>query len=61
MTTMKTRRANHGADEKGESAKREIAKRPGKDDVHEQREPDQKAEGMIRTPAGSPSRGERRP
>ena len=37
---------------KGDDEKKEAAKKPGKDDVHEQREPDQDAEGVVEdTPA----------
>lgn len=36
---------------KGEDAKHEAEKSPGRDDVHEQREPDQKKEG-ITNPSG---------
>lgn len=32
---------------KGEDAKHEAEKSPGRDDVHEQREPDQAKEGMT--------------
>jgi len=39
------------SEEKGEAAKREIVEQPGKDDVHEQREQDQDAEGEISPPA----------
>jgi len=37
------------------SAKHEMTKSPGKDDVHEQREPDQQKEGMVsKTGASEP-------
>ena len=35
---------------KEDAAKREMTKRAGKDDIHEQREPDQQAEGVVRGP-----------
>lgn len=39
-------------EEKEEAAKRELVEEPGKDDMHEQREQEQEAEGVI-TPPGS--------
>lgn len=33
---------------KEDAAKREMTKSAGKDDVHEQREPDQQVEGVVR-------------
>ncbi|WP_394846780.1 hypothetical protein LZC95_04860 [Pendulispora brunnea] len=41
------------SDPKEDSAKREILKKPGKDDVHEQREPEQEREGTTRAPGQS--------
>ena len=51
-------------DGKESTANREIVKRPGKDDVHEQREHNQHAEGVIRRPSPEPQesgRGHRSP
>lgn len=36
--------------EKGTTEKQKAAEQPGKDDVHEQREHDQQAEGMVKDP-----------
>jgi hypothetical protein len=36
---------------KQNAANREIAERPGKDDLHEQREPEQPVEGTVQTPS----------
>lgn len=37
------------------SAKEEMAKTPGKDDLHEQREPDQKQEAVLKNTTPDPS------
>ena len=37
------------------SAKHEMTKSPGKDDVHEQREPDQEKEGVVTKPVAEAS------
>jgi hypothetical protein len=41
---------------KEEAAKRQSAARPGKEDVHEQREQGQEREGVVRQPQPSPAR-----
>jgi len=43
-----------------EDAKQEMTKTPGKDDVHEQREPNQQNEGVVSTPETDAALPERR-
>ncbi len=51
----------HHPDKKEDAAKHEILKRPGKDDVHEQRERDQERPGTIHQPAQTPVEKKPRP
>jgi hypothetical protein len=37
-----------------EPVKKETVRKPGRDDVHEQREPDQAAEGVVDKPGARP-------
>lgn len=48
--------AGMSTDNKEESAKREAAKSPDRDDVHEQREKDQSTEGLVEKPV-APKKG----
>jgi hypothetical protein len=42
-------------------AKKEMAETPNRDDVHEQREPDQEKEGVVSVPESTKKRGDRTP
>lgn len=52
--SMTTKNPDTGS--KQEDAKREIVKKPGREDVHEQREPDQPREGVV-----TPGKGKNAP
>jgi hypothetical protein len=44
----------HKSPPKEEQVKREVADQPGRDDVHEQREPAQEKEGVVHEPNAPP-------